>query len=148
MNAADGGAGVLVGRGSHGAGVENHESGLRRLGGAFQAALPQLALDGRAVRLGGPAAEICHVESRHVSILTQPDAGRFDSLGARQESVSAARTPPPADEIRLGIGKREEGELAADSGIVYKFWFKIKPRPLAVSAGNIPGRTPDAPALA
>jgi hypothetical protein len=29
-----------------------------------------LAFDGGAVGLGGPAAEICHVEICHVSILT------------------------------------------------------------------------------
>ncbi len=33
-------------------------------------------------------------------------------------------------------------------GIVYKFSIKIRPMPLAVSAGNIPGRIPDAPASA
>ena len=62
VNAADGGACVLVGRGGHGAGVEDYESGLRRFVGALQAALPQLAFDGSAVRLGGAAAEIHYVE--------------------------------------------------------------------------------------
>ena len=70
MNATDGGAGVLIRRGGDGAGVEDDESGLGRLFGALQAAFPQLAFDARAVRLRGPAAEICHVESCHVSILT------------------------------------------------------------------------------
>ena len=31
-------------------------------------------------------------------------------------------------------------------GIVYKFSIDIRPMPLGVSAGNIPGRIPDAPA--
>ena len=35
MNAADGGAGVLVGRGGYGAGVEDNDSGLGRVGGAL-----------------------------------------------------------------------------------------------------------------
>jgi hypothetical protein len=70
MNAADGGTGVLVGRGGHGAGVENYKPRLCRFVGTFQAALPQLAFDGSTVRLRGPAAEIHHVESCHLSILT------------------------------------------------------------------------------
>jgi hypothetical protein len=37
-----------------------------------------LAFDGSTVRLRGPAAEIHHVESRHVSILTQ-DQRRVDA---------------------------------------------------------------------
>ena len=69
MNAADGGTCVLVGRGGHGAGIKNYKSRLRRFAGTFQAALPQLAFDGSTVRLGGPAAEIHHVESCHVSIV-------------------------------------------------------------------------------
>jgi hypothetical protein len=48
----------------------------------------------------------------------------------------------------LESGRREEGELATDSGIFYIFSINIRPLPLAVSAGNTPGRTPDAPAWA
>ncbi len=70
MNTADGGASVLVGSGGHSTGIEDHESGFRGLAGSLQPALPQLALYGGAVRLGSAAAEICHVESCHVSILT------------------------------------------------------------------------------
>jgi hypothetical protein len=61
--------------------------------------------------------------------------------------------PPPRTLIQrrqdsIGIGKAE-GRRAADSGIVYKFsLFKLRLRPLAVSAGNIPGRIPDAPVSA
>jgi hypothetical protein len=67
MNAADGGAGVLVSGGRYGAGVENDEAGCRGLVGAFQAPFEQLAFNGGTVGLGGPAAEISHIESRHVS---------------------------------------------------------------------------------
>jgi hypothetical protein len=47
-------------------------------------------------------------------------------------------------------GNREGGrkERAADSGIVYKFSIKLRPTPVVASAGNIPGRIPDDPALA
>lgn len=69
MNAANGGAGVLVGGGGYGAGVEDSDSGIGRLVGALQSALLKLTLDGRAVRLGGAASEILHVESSHASIL-------------------------------------------------------------------------------
>ena len=70
MNTPNGGPSVLIGRGSYGAGVENNKAGLRGLFGALQTAFPQLAFDSGAVGLGGPAAEVCHVESCHVSILT------------------------------------------------------------------------------
>ena len=71
MNAADGGAGVLISRGGHGAGVENNKSGFRGLFGALQTAFPQLAFDGRTVRLGSPAAEIYNMISRHRIMLAQ-----------------------------------------------------------------------------
>ena len=70
MDAADSGAGVLVGRGRYGAGVEDYQPCFRCFPGAFQSVFPQLALDGSAVRLGSTASEIRHVESRHISILT------------------------------------------------------------------------------
>lgn len=63
MNAADGGAGVLISGSGYGAGVENNESGFRGLVGPLQAAFAELAFDGGAVGLGGSAAEIRHVVS-------------------------------------------------------------------------------------
>jgi hypothetical protein len=61
-------------------------------------------------------------------------------------------TPPRTDHAtgRLdSTGNREGGRKKIEPptlGIVYKFSIKIRPTPLAVSAGNIPGRIPDAPA--
>ena len=69
MNAADGGAGVLIGGGGYGAGVEDNDSGLGRLVCALQPSLLKLTLDGGAVRLGGAASEVFYVESRQASIL-------------------------------------------------------------------------------
>ncbi len=69
MNAPDGGAGVLVGGGGYGAGVEDNDSGIGRLVGALQPLLLELTLNGRAVRLGGAASKIFHVESCQASIL-------------------------------------------------------------------------------
>jgi len=76
MNAADRGAGILVGGGGYGAGVEDNDSGLGGFVGAVQALLPELALDGCAVRLGGAASEIFHVEGSQASILACPMWGR------------------------------------------------------------------------
>jgi hypothetical protein len=111
MNAADGGAGVLVSRGRHGAGVKNYEPRFRRLVGTLQSALSQLALKRSAVCLRCPAAEICHVEGCHVSILAYVAVLSRGMAARRRNGFSAARTSTRADEIRLGIGKREEGEL-------------------------------------
>jgi hypothetical protein len=69
MNAADGGAGVLVRGGGHGAGVENYESSVCRLTGALQTALSKLMFESSAVCLGRPASEIFHEERRHIPIL-------------------------------------------------------------------------------
>jgi hypothetical protein len=74
-------------------------------------------------------------------------AGHEQGRHNKSRSITV-RTTPPADRIRLESGRREEEDLAADSGIVYKSSIKITPLPLAASAGNIPGRIPDAPAWA
>jgi len=65
LDAADSGAGILVGGGRHRTGVEDDHVGIRGRG-ATQAALLELALQGSAIRLGGATAEILHVESGHV----------------------------------------------------------------------------------
>ncbi len=70
MYAANGGARILIGRGGYGAGIEHDELGFNRGGGTLQAALGQLAFYGSSVRLGGAAAKILDVVSRHGSIVT------------------------------------------------------------------------------
>jgi hypothetical protein len=72
MNAADGGAGVLVSGGRYGASVENDQAGSRGLVSALQAPFEQLVFNRGTVGLSGPAAEICHIESRHVSPAPAP----------------------------------------------------------------------------
>lgn len=149
MNAANGGAGVLVGCGGYGAGVKNYKLRFRSFTGTFQAALPQLAFESGTVRLRGPAAEIHHVESCHVSILTQDQRRMLRRIDAgTRNRARAAGTSPRADEIRLAIGKREEGELGRRLCNRLQLLVHIKPRLLASSAGNTPGRIPDAPGLA
>ena len=83
----------------------------------------KLAFDGRTVRLGGPAAEIFHVESCHVSILTQlaPGSTARQRKLRRSHNLRASRGNWPtagAGQTRFALesGRREEGELAADSG--------------------------------
>jgi hypothetical protein len=67
--AADGGAGVLVRAGSHGAGVHYYHGGLGGSGGAGHAALFELAFEGGAVGLRGAAAEVFYVVSGHLVML-------------------------------------------------------------------------------
>jgi hypothetical protein len=60
---------------------------------------------------------------------------RTDYATGRQDSV--------------GIGKAGGRRAGPPTlGIVYKFSINIRPMPLGASAGNIPGRKPDAPAWA
>ncbi len=69
MEAADGGAGVLIGCGGDRASVEDYDSCVVGFGGAFQALLLELAFNRGAICLGCAAAKIFHVESRHAFIL-------------------------------------------------------------------------------
>jgi hypothetical protein len=64
LEAADGGARVLVGGVSDGAGVEDDEVSFVFLGGS-EAARFELALEGGAIGLGGAASEVFHVEGGH-----------------------------------------------------------------------------------
>jgi hypothetical protein len=110
MDAADGGAGILVGGSSDGAGVENHDSGPSGFLGPLKSPFLELAFDGRAIGLGRAATEICDVESGHAAILTQP-AG---TLAGRDEK---SPSPPRLacrwqTEFDLESGRREEGELS------------------------------------
>ena len=61
MDAADGGAGILIGGGGDGAGIE-HDSSASVARRAFESPLFELALDSGAVGLGGAAAEILDVK--------------------------------------------------------------------------------------
>ena len=141
MNTPDGSARIPIGRSRNSAGVKHHDSGFRRFGRPHPSPLLELELDGGAVCLGRAAAEIYYLEAGHVSILTQQMVPR------RRGGL----TPPGGLRHRqtrfaLESGKQEEGELASDSGIFYKFSINIRLLPLAVSAGNIHGKIPDAPA--
>ncbi len=61
MNAANGGAGVLIGGRGNGASVEDDDFGLAGGASALQAAIEQLALNRCAVGLGGAASEVLHM---------------------------------------------------------------------------------------
>jgi len=62
---ADGVAGLRVGGGGDGAGVDDDEFGVLRGGRGSTAAVEELALDGGAVGVGGAAAELFDVEGGH-----------------------------------------------------------------------------------
>ena len=65
MNTSDGGASILVGRGSDRAGVENNNvSGYSRIGGR-KALRRKLALQGCAIRLRSPATKVLNKKFRH-----------------------------------------------------------------------------------
>src|SRR5258705_12380391 len=65
VNFANGIAGLSVSGGGDGAGVENHDVGQRRIGRERAALFAQLAFDGRAIRLGGAAAELLDKKGAH-----------------------------------------------------------------------------------
>ena len=65
MNFANGVAGLCVGGGCDGAGVDDDEFGVLWGGGWRAAAVTELALDRGTVGLGGAAAELFDVEGRH-----------------------------------------------------------------------------------
>ena len=69
MDAADGGARVLIGRCGDGAGIQDDDFGLDGGGGALQPATEQLALDGGAIGLGRAASEVLDMISRHQGII-------------------------------------------------------------------------------
>ena len=62
---ADGVASLRISGGGDGAGVEHDDIGRGRVGGEGEAAIAELALDGRAVGLRGTAAELFDEESAH-----------------------------------------------------------------------------------
>src|SRR5260221_4896898 len=65
MDPADSGAGILVGGGSDGAGVEHDNVRFEGRIGWGKALCRKLALQGGPVSLGGPATEVLHKKSRH-----------------------------------------------------------------------------------
>jgi hypothetical protein len=65
MDAADGGAGVMIGRGGDGASVEHHQFRLGGCQGARQALFQEIALHGGAIGLGGSASEVFYKEGAH-----------------------------------------------------------------------------------
>ena len=71
MDAANGGAGILIRGGGHGAGVENDDLRLGGNAGAVESALSELSFDGGSVGLGGAAAKVLYVEGTHRTIVTE-----------------------------------------------------------------------------
>ena len=71
LDPANGGAGILIGCGSHSARVQNHDRSLRGRGCAGKPALLELAFEGGAIRLRGAATEVFYVKSGHVTMLAQ-----------------------------------------------------------------------------
>src|SRR5579862_2873021 len=85
MDAADGGARILIGGCRHGAGIQDDHFGLIERRGAFQAALFELALDGGAVGLGRAAAKILYVVTCHrtiVAALSRQSSGEKQASGS------------------------------------------------------------------
>ncbi len=69
LDAAEGGAGFLLGGGGHGAGIQNNDFRGGGAAGAVEAAVAELLFDGGAVGLGSAAAEIFDVKAGHRTIL-------------------------------------------------------------------------------
>jgi hypothetical protein len=65
MGTAYSGARVLIGRRRHRARVEHDYIGFARGTGAFEASRGELALDGGAIRLCGPASKVLKKKSCH-----------------------------------------------------------------------------------
>ena len=76
MNAANGGARVLIGSRGDRAGIQDDDFGRAGIARAFQAAIGQLPLDGRAVSLRRAAAEVLHMIGRHKLIILSVGALR------------------------------------------------------------------------
>ena len=66
VNLADGIAGLSVGGGRDGAGIEDDDVGRRAIGRDGAALIAQLALNGGAIGLRGAAAELFNVEGGHI----------------------------------------------------------------------------------
>lgn len=95
MEFADGVAGLGVGGGRYGAGVQNNDRGGGGMGSGGIATIEELALDGGAVGLGRAAAELLDVEGGHFC------ARR---LGAMQENVRSMDNPRIENRIARSVG--------------------------------------------
>ena len=65
VHAPDRGSRVVVSRSRNCAGVEDHDLGADRVGGALEPKLLELAFDCGTVRLGSPAPKILYVKTAH-----------------------------------------------------------------------------------
>ena len=146
---------VLVCGGGHGAGIKDDDSCLRRPTSPVQSQFLELPFDRGPVGLRSPAAEVLHVEAFHVlnsnresGLYLWEDQSRKQLVSGKPSSGTsfAEQTHPGTDRRednlprRLLVMRRSQASRPNLAGI--KLW------PLAVSAGNIPGRKPDAPASA
>ena len=85
MDAADGGACVMIRRSSDSASIEDYDVGIPWIGGASQPAVLELPRDRCSVSLRRPATEVLDVVVRHWSIIAAgsggtPRVGRVISL--------------------------------------------------------------------
>ena len=95
MDAADGGACVLIGGGGHRTRIQDNDLGLFRGWCSLQSTLRELALQGRAVSLRGAASEILYVKTCHACIVTyiartllsQPSTPRGSAVLSGQEAI-------------------------------------------------------------
>ena len=86
MDAANGGAGVLIGSSGDRAGIQHDDFGLVGIAGALESALEQLTLNGCAVSLGRAAAEVLYMIGRHRLIIL---SGRLDVFCASRSGCTS-----------------------------------------------------------
>ena len=77
MDFSNGGAGLRIGGGGHGASIYDNDAGGGGIGCGGKAAVEQLAFDGGAIGLRGAAAELLDVESG------QENTGRDKGIGTK-----------------------------------------------------------------
>ena len=87
--APDRGTSVVVSRSRNRAGVEDHDLGAGRIGGAVEPKLLELAFDCGAIRLGGAAPKILYVKTGH-GLIVPSDWG-----GPRGSWAAKSRVPTP-----------------------------------------------------
>src|SRR5581483_2500184 len=100
VNAPDGRTGVVICGGGYGTGIEDHYLGLGGNQGPVEPLGAQLLLNGGAIRLGGAAAEVLHIEARHSAIigLVAADAATLETLTAPLASQDWFRPNPNSRE--------------------------------------------------
>ena len=79
MDAADSGARILIGGRGDSTGVQDDDFSLGSSASALHAAVEQLALNGRAIRLGRTASKILDMISRHQTIILGTNAGELSN---------------------------------------------------------------------